>query len=132
MIDSDITFRFEPEADLLGAPVLSEQSFDVIPGSAAKTTTDFGISTLLSQALSLLRAVTTQTGITGYFPDNGRFVTFQYHYYLSMVKSCFQQHRILVSFLTGKLFVTHCAHLTLVGERKINNTAAYPLSNLYG
>jgi len=41
MADSDITFRPEPEADLLGAPVLSEQSSDVTPDSIANTTTDY-------------------------------------------------------------------------------------------
>ena len=128
MADRDTTFRSEPETDLLGAPILSEQSFDVTPDSVLNTAADFGMSTLLNQKLSLLRAVATQTGIAGNFPANGRLMTFQYHRYLSLVKSCFQQHRNLLSFFMSKLLVTHCAPLTLVGERKLNNTAAYPLT----
>jgi len=39
------------------------------------------------------------------------------------------QDRNLLSFSMGKLFVSHCAPLTLVGERKLINTAACPLTN---
>jgi hypothetical protein len=46
-----------------------------------------------------------------------------------LIKTGFQQRGNLVSLFLGKLFVVHCAPLTLVGERKHHVTAACPLAN---
>ncbi len=114
MTDRNTFLRFKPQADLFRTPFFPEQSSDVVPDKATDTRTGFGMSPFLSQALSLFRAITTQTSIAGNFPANGRFVASQYHCYLSLVKSCFQQGRNLVSFVMGKLLLTHCAPLTLI------------------
>src|SRR5210317_2201044 len=97
MTDRNTFFRGKPQTDLLRAPVLSEQPSDIIPACVADAGTRFGISAFLSQMLSLFGSIATKTGVTGNLSADGRFMPFQYHCYLSLIKSCFQKDRNLVS-----------------------------------
>ena len=112
------------------APILSKPLGDIGPGRMADRWLNLGWSRFLSQLLSRLRPIATKAGIRVNFPANCRFMAAQYHGYLRWCMSCFHPGGNLVSLILGQLVVSHCAALTLVGKRKLNNTSAYPLTNL--
>jgi len=114
MRDLNASFIAQPQADLLGTPVLTQQMLDPPPVGSGNTGLVLALPVLYRQPMGLLRAIAVQATVTPEFTADGGFVAPKYLGYLCLIVNCFHQCLNLASFFLGKLRV-HGAPLTLVG-----------------
>ena len=127
MTDRHLFFGFNPKTDLFLTPIHAKQVFDMTPNRLRDARPGLGVTSFVSQSLSLFRTIVAQPGIAFKLPTDGRFISAQYHSFLRMIMPCFQQGVNLVSFFLGKLRVTHGAPLSWRTEKTVDFTAACPL-----
>ena len=116
MRDLNVSLIVQPQADLLGTPVVAQQMLDPLPVGSGNTRLALAQTALHRQLMGLFRAIASQAAVTPEFTADSRFVSPKYLGYLCLIVTCFHQRLDLVSFFLGKLRV-HGAPLTLVGER---------------
>ena len=129
MRDLNASFIAQPQADLLGTPVLSQQMLDPLPVGSGNSRLALALTTFYSQPLGLFRAVASQTTVTPEFTADGGFVSPKYLGYYCLIVTGFHQCLDPVSFFLGKLRV-HDAPLTLVGERSCLSYRSLPSNQL--